>query len=118
MARKIETLDDLTGAYGQSWETGILSENRALAERHGYRVHEAANGAAWVTGPRGGRAVRVVCSELIWVDTEDGRIDGRCGLPVADGWACSSHAAELAEWRAMSDREQDSWERLRASWTA
>jgi hypothetical protein len=83
-------LESVTGAYGPSWREGVLTDHLYLAEQRGLVLHEARNGAAWIRPPEGGRAVRVVCSELVWIDTEDGRIDGRCGRPVIHG-ECPRH---------------------------
>lgn len=92
----VETLYDVSGMYGDEPRQGIISEHLELAIRKGLLVHYAANGAAWVRSPQGGPAMRVLCSEVVWMYTEDGREDGRCGRPVAPGdartWTwCPAH---------------------------
>lgn len=53
------------------------------------------------------------CPELVWIDTEDGRVDGRCLAPITDDeiGACEGHAAEIRGWHAMSEAEKCAWER-------
>jgi hypothetical protein len=54
--------------------------------------------APWVD--LNGEEVRVLCSEIVWVYSEDGRSDGRCGRPaVGVSWGgeeefswCGAHA--------------------------
>lgn len=90
------TLEDFTGAYGRDWAPGVLSDHQALAEAAGLVVRVTASGGRWITGPDGGRAERIVCSEIIMVATEDGPMTGRCGLPVvgADGF-CPGHQPDI-----------------------
>ena len=74
-------MSDLVGYYGPTWREGILSERRPDAEM----------------------GVPVVCSELVWINTEDGRIDGRCGQDVAaNGMTCEAHTPEVG-WDATCE---------------
>ena len=83
-------LESVTGRYGQTWRQGVLTDHLWMAQDKGLAVHEAANGALWIHAPEGGPAERVLCSELVWVHTEDGTIDGRCGVPIVHG-ECPRH---------------------------
>jgi len=104
---------DFIGAYGPDWERGIISEHLPRFEKVGGRVHTLASGREIAVLPDGTTAP-IVCSHLIWINTEDGRVDGRCGAPVAKGrWACPGHAAEMDEWRAMTEAEKLHWEQAR-----
>lgn len=86
---EVGALDGLTGYYGQEWKRGILLDHLHLAKEHGLRVTTVAAGTTWIS--EGTRvAVPLVCGELIWIDTEDGRIDGRCGLRL-NHFACPRH---------------------------
>jgi hypothetical protein len=69
---------DRVGRYGPTWREGILAEHVIDAEQ----VHAL--------------GVPVLCGEIVWIQTEDGRMDGRCGGPVTgpDGWTCESHTPE------------------------
>jgi len=87
-------LDSFTGAYGQAWKAGVLSDHAARAREAGLVIRTLSNGSTWVYATGGGRAVRLVCSEIIWIDHEDGRSDGRCGLPTVDGFRCAGHYIE------------------------
>jgi hypothetical protein len=90
----IPQLEAVSGLYGKDWELGVLSEhlNRVLID-HALVLHTAANGAKWVQPKAGGRGVRVVCSEIIAIRTEDGTIDGRCGIGTDPGGVfCPRHA--------------------------
>jgi hypothetical protein len=54
----------------------------------------------------------VLCGEIVWIDTEDGRIDGRCGSYVyGTDFACPGHHRE-------SDESGDGWNDLRRAWGA
>lgn len=95
----MKTIDDFTGAYGPDWETGVLADHVGAATEAGILIHRSPKGWAHATGPKGGAAVPVLCGEIIWINTEDGRIDGRCGLPVRHGeFACPGH------WEAIISR--------------
>jgi hypothetical protein len=86
-------LYDFTGNYGQEWREGVVIDHLRAAQVAGCLVHEAPSGRRYVTGPRGGHAVPVVCGEVIQIDTEDGPISGRCGKPLhATEWACYMHS--------------------------
>lgn len=67
------------GAYGQNWREGLLSEHLDLFVRAGgvHRPSTHGLGAGWAVID--GRAIPVVCSEIVRVDTEDGPVSGRCG---------------------------------------
>jgi len=94
------TLDHFTGAYGPDWKTGVLADHLGAAEAAGMKVHAPRHGkATYVTGPEGGYAVPVLCGEIVPIYTEDGPIDGRCGLDVRPGeFACAGH------WEAIVSR--------------
>lgn len=99
-----KTLDDIIGAYGPDWTTGVLAEHTYLAEEN-ILVHVAASGRTFVTGIKGGSATPVLCGEIVPIPTEDGIIDGRCGAPVYDrGFACPGHEAQINAYRAETDR--------------
>jgi hypothetical protein len=94
---KDSTLDDFTGSYGHQWKTGILSEHRMVADTTpNIRFHNSASGATWAYDTNDLRhpAVRVVCSEVIEIGTEDGPVSGRCGAPTIDGYFCEGHAEQ------------------------
>ena len=106
------TLDDFVGHYGQNPRRGVITEHLDAARFAGLKVHTMASGRMYVTGPKGGASVPVVCSELIHIDTEDGRQVGRCGIPVVgDQGACAGHAAERDAYLASSEMERMEWER-------
>lgn len=94
MRRLTNTTDPAAfiGGYGRSWRSGLLSEHLHLFVRAGgtHRLPSRSNGAGWAIID--GRAYPVVCSELVWIDTEDGRIDGRCGAnAMAETGTCEGH---------------------------
>lgn len=68
------------GSYGQDWKRGVLSEHL----RPGHATHLLPAGT-WIVIQPDGHTVRVVCSELVRILTEDGPISGRCGRPVTAG---------------------------------
>lgn len=87
------TLDRFVSGYGHDWNEGILSEHVYLLEQAGGTVRR--DGDRDVVDVDG-RAVPVVCSELIEIHTEDGPITGRCGYPVVAGDAfCVGHRSWL-----------------------
>jgi len=52
-----------------------------------------------------------LCPELVWIWTEDGKVDGRCMLPIVQGgFACEGHQEEILQWRRMSEAEKCAWE--------
>lgn len=71
----------LVGMYGQDWNHGILSDHASQGVKF-ETVDDAGNRVAHL---HDGEVEPILCSELVWVWTEDGRIDGRCGLPVPAG---------------------------------
>lgn len=77
------TIEDLTGLYGPGpFTAGIISDHLHLAEKNpALRVHVTAN-RMWVVPVAGGKAVPVLCSEVIEVRDEDGVHSGRCGAPA------------------------------------
>lgn len=89
-----QALEALVGNYGQDWRSGILSDHLRDAEAHGLVIVHMKNGSSWVTykAVNPALAARVLCSEIVWITTEDGRMDGRCGNPTVDGYACARHA--------------------------
>jgi hypothetical protein len=57
------------------------------------------------------------CPELVWYDTEDGRVDGRCLAPITEGgFACPGHTAQIEEWRGQTEAEKLAWERTVEPW--
>jgi hypothetical protein len=87
-------IDDFTGAYGPDWVRGILIDDLDRAVEAGAVARRTDSGATWVVLGKS-PAVRVVCGDLVPVQTEDGTIDGRCGAPVVgDRGACTLHAEE------------------------
>lgn len=107
------TVYDFTGMYGQDWTQGVLVDHLDRATAAGMVVRTMpASRRQYVTGPRGGVAFPVVCGDLVEVWTEDGRMDGRCGLPVLAGApACEAHAEQIAYWAAQTEAEAMAWER-------
>ena len=107
------TLEDLVRAYGPNWDReGIATDHVHLALRAGAAEFVAPSGRAFLAPAGGGRAVPVVCGELVLVHTEDGPTDGRCGAPVyGSDFACPGHAAERRGWANMTDAERIAWER-------
>lgn len=105
------TLDDLTGSYGRDWRSGVISEHLTVAEAAGMVVHTSPSGAVWLHEANGGRAARVLCSELIMVATEDGPVSGRCGRPIVgrDSWGCEAHEPDPQP----EPFGFDSWDRAR-----
>ena len=101
-------LDDLVGSYGPDWRTGVCADHEHLwAGRHG----KLPSGRR-ILIDLDGTFERVVCGEIIWIDTEDGRIDGRCGADVpGNDWACPGHHRDR-------DESGDGWNELRRAWGA
>jgi hypothetical protein len=107
--RQANSAYDLTGCYGQGWRQGLLSDHVGLALDLGFRVVTLSHTRRLVC--EDGLTFPVVCSEIVMVDTEDGPIDGRCGLVADLDGFCEPHAAQVSEWRAMSELERALWER-------
>ncbi len=68
------------------------------------------------------------CAELVWINTEDGPVDGRCMRPISDkvwmyrGYSdpkpyptklpmCEGHAEAAVGYGAMTEQERIAWER-------
>lgn len=105
-----KTLDDFTGAYGADWTTGVLADHLGSALEAGMLVHTAkTTGKLFVTGPKGGAAVPVLCGEIVMIWTEDGYIDGRCGdhVTAESEIACPGHAEAINGWRNLSLYERE-----------
>lgn len=103
---------EIVGMYGPDFTRGVLSEHIGLADRYGVEIRELASGRQVAVVD--GYAVPIVCSEVIWIRTEDGKIDGRCGQPVARGdhFCCEGHDyVEVEAGRSFEDREAAEWER-------
>lgn len=81
------------GHYGVTYRPGVLTEHVDAFIAAGGRIRPAASGSGllWAVLPSGAVAP-VVCSELVWIDTEDGRIDGRCGFNAGADGRCARHA--------------------------
>lgn len=93
----------MVGCYGQDWRQGVLSEHMGGHWDAARRLP----GGTWVVVQPDGRAERIVCSELIRVDTEDGPVTGRCGRPVTgedEPWHCDLHR-HAYENRDTSDQD-------------
>ena len=107
-----ERLERYGAGYGPRWTYGIISEHVWLAVRVGL-VEQTVDGAVTVQDPETGESLPVLCSELVWIDTEDGRVTGRCGAPIlpSDGFACEAHAEIIYGWRQESEAEVAQWER-------
>lgn len=93
--------------YGNSWRQGVISEH--LRGEPTFLV----DGVLSVVDDYD-EVEPVLCSELVWVDTEEGRIDGRCGDYVdveLGGFACTGHAEERLQWASQSEAEIMAWER-------
>lgn len=104
--------EDFVGTYGPTWRTGVLSEMVDAFTRAGGAVRPAASGSGlWWAVPPGELAVPVVCSELVWVNTEDGPVTGRCGEDATRGGSCAGHRNELDAWAAMTEPQRALWER-------
>lgn len=95
-----QAIDALTGAYGQDWTEGILTENFDRAMKAGLELFVLDDGTAILHDDLD--CALLVCSELVEVWTEDGRIIGRCGKPAianesTNEWIwCEGH--DLPEW--------------------
>jgi hypothetical protein len=79
------------GFYGETSRPGIASDHLDLFVRAG-GTHRRSRGLGAGWGVIDGVAYPVVCSELVWIYTEDGRIDGRCGQLALDATGtCDAH---------------------------
>lgn len=86
-------LDSYVAPYGPRWREGILIDHVEAAQRAGHVLVRTGSGHGWVRPAAGGRAIRVVCGEIVRIDTEDGPVSGRCGTPVLlDAAVCEGHA--------------------------
>lgn len=97
--RTINTPERLIGAYGPDWTRGVISDHERIAVEMGLPVRVSASGKRrYVVIDH--RAEPVLCSEVVEILTEDGPIDGRCGIPVeGDAYACPGHEAIIAHYR-------------------
>lgn len=105
----LNTLDTFTGAYGQTWDTGITTDHVHAATEAGCLLHTTPKGWARMTGPRGGASVPVLCGEVVGIDTEDGIVSGRCGQPVKANAAygtdlgCPGHHEMILGYHGRND---------------
>lgn len=113
--RSIETFtpEQFIGSYGSDWKWGVLFDHLEAFDAAGGEVRGASSGTGRVWAIVDRRAYPVVCGELIRVDTEDGPISGRCGLPIEVGPSCEAHAELIAQWQAQSEAETVAWEAAR-----
>ena len=89
----------MIGQYGPDFEDrGLISEHVDVFEAAGGTFRVTGSGRTWAVLPDG-RAYPVLCSDLIEVWTEDGRMTGRCGAPTVRDGSCEGHAAERDAWR-------------------
>jgi hypothetical protein len=45
------------------------------------------------------------CPELVWHQTEDGPVDGRCLAPIVPGgYACEGHTEAIKAWQRAADK--------------
>lgn len=108
------TPEDIITYSGPRWIASLLSERLEEFLSAGGRLYATKTGFLWAV-VRDGRAYPVVCSELVVIGTEDGPIDGRCGVPVAGGaltGLCEGHGAVVSHWRQMDELERREWELL------
>jgi hypothetical protein len=103
---------DFTGCYGPTWTQGVLSDHVATAQAAGMVVRATGSGRRWVTGPDGGDAFPVLCSEIRMIATEDGPMTGRCGQPVVDAngtdqW-CPGHNPGPG-WDDLCEHQMPAW---------
>lgn len=101
-------LDQFIGSYGQGWKVGLISEHVPAFLAAGGTVRQASRGGHWAVVD--GRAYRVLCSELVQVETEDGPISGRCGQVALVEGSCEAHAEEREQWMALSEAERRFYE--------
>jgi len=89
----------IVGAYGQEWRQGILSDYANTGVEF-ETVDELGNRVAHLPD---GTTEDILCSEIVWIWTEDGRIDGRCGEPVPVGeHTCAGHKDESPRYTERS----------------
>lgn len=113
MLTRLERERGVIGSYGHAWRVGVVSDHVAWAERVGARIVRGAL-ATWVVDDEAsGRAYPVLCGDIVEIDTEDGPIDGRCGLLAVDQdeLACEGHAVERRAYLAMCEAERAYLER-------
>lgn len=101
------TTNDLASRYGDTYRHGVISEHEHLFA--GQRALSASGRRILVNTD--GSFDYVLCSEIVWIDTEDGSVDGRCGDFVhGDDFACPGHQAIIEDWRGQSEAELIEWE--------
>ena len=104
--------EQFIGSYGPTYRSSLVIDHTNLFEAAGGTIHVGLH-ATWAMVP-GWQAFPVVCGEIVWIDTEDGRTDGRCGINVdGDKGACAAHAEERDAFMAMDESELCQWERDR-----
>lgn len=92
------TVEIAEGHYGKNFEfTGVLSDEVGRVEEGARRLP----GGTWIYVQPDGRTSKIVCSEIIRAETEDGPVSGRCGKPIdtREGFACPEHVEIIKSWR-------------------
>lgn len=90
---------DDEGDYGYVYREGLLSEHVPSFKAVGGVIRVASTGSGLRYAVLSdGRAVPVVCSDLIPITTEDGYSDGRCGANATEDGMCPGHAAEYRSY--------------------
>ena len=99
---KMTALDGIVGNYGPNWTEGVLTEHIGRLAEAGLGTIVDADGSVHVYDSDTDEAVLLVCSELVEIQTEDGRIIGRCGKAairnesVGEWIWCSTH--DMPDW--------------------
>ena len=110
------TAEDFVRGYGPNFRRGVIFEHLTAFVVAGGVVRTSASGETlWALVPTGRAftAYRVLCSEVVAIDTEDGPMSARCGRDATDEGCCEGHAEIIAGWRAQSEAEIIAWERDR-----
>ena len=108
--RSIEsmTLEQLLATY-VAGVYGLLVDWTGQAERKGARIVQGSGGREYVLVD--GKALPVLCGEIVPWMTEDGPATGRCGQRLTRNGACEFHAAEREWWASLSEAEKAHVER-------